>query len=216
PAGTISKSDKMIRIEAAERTMSGTRLRAGVCGLVAWLGAGLPALAADDFEREPISYSKSTPENAVSRLQARLEGGKAKLSWDREVGYLRSLLSELRVPVSSQVLVFSKTSLQRQRIAPGTPRALYFSDDVHVGYCQKGEVLDVSAADPKRGRVFYTLQQQADKAPRLVRQTDSCLLCHGSSQTQGVPGHVVRSVFPDRQGLPILSAGTYRVDQTTP
>jgi hypothetical protein len=31
-----------------------------------------------------------------------------------------------------------------------------------------------------------------------------------------VPGHVIRSVFADHRGLPMLSEGTYRVDQTTP
>src|SRR5207244_2703749 len=80
-----------------------------------------------------------------------------------------------------------KTSLQRQRISPRTPRALYFSDDVYVGYCQGGDVLEVSAVDPKLGTVFYTVEQAAQK-PAFRRQTDACLLCHGSSQTQGVPG----------------------------
>jgi hypothetical protein len=42
------------------------------------------------------------------------------------------------------------------------------------------------------------------------------LICHGSSQTKEVPGHVVRSVFADASGLPILSSGTYRIDQTSP
>jgi hypothetical protein len=77
-------------------------------------------------------------------------------------------------------------------------------------------VLEVSAVDPQLGAVFYALEQSAGKKPRLVRQTDRCMLCHSSSQTQGVPGHVVRSVFADDRGLPILSAGTYRVDQSTP
>jgi hypothetical protein len=42
------------------------------------------------------------------------------------------------------------------------------------------------------------------------------LICHGSSQTKDIPGHVVRSVFADASGLPVLSSGTFRVDQTTP
>jgi hypothetical protein len=42
------------------------------------------------------------------------------------------------------------------------------------------------------------------------------LICHGSSQTKEIPGHVVRSVFTDAGGLPILSSGTYRIDQTSP
>ncbi len=186
-------------------------------GLAFWLGgAVLLASGADEFEREPIGYSSATPDDAVSQLQKRLDGGKAKLEHDKKAGYLASVLRELNVPVSSQMLVFSKTSLQRHRISPQTPRALYFNDSVYVGYCAKGDMLELSAIDPKLGAVFYTLEQDAVKKPRFVRQTESCLLCHGSSSTQGVPGLVVRSVFPDAQGLPILSAGTYRVDQTTP
>ena len=42
------------------------------------------------------------------------------------------------------------------------------------------------------------------------------MLCHASSQTKNVPGHLVRSVYPDRGGEPIFSLGTMRVDQTTP
>ena len=112
--------------------------------------------------------------------------------------------------------MFSKTSLQRHRISPRTPRSLYFNDDVYVGFCQQGEVLEVSAVDSQLGTVFYTVSQQPSERPHLVRQSDNCLLCHSSSQTKDVPGHLVRSVFVDTAGMPILSAGTYRVDPTTP
>jgi hypothetical protein len=114
------------------------------------------------------------------------------------------------------MLVFSKTSLQRHRIAPHTPRAVYFNDDVYVGFCQNGDVLEVSAADPQLGAVFYTLDQRRTDRPHLTRHGDTCLICHGSSQTHGVPGHLVRSVYADAQGLPILASGTYRTDHTSP
>jgi hypothetical protein len=171
---------------------------------------------AADYERPPLAYSSSTPDNVISKLEVKLAAGKAKLEYDPGMGYLPALLRELGVPVSSQTLVFSQTSLQRQRISPRTPRALYFSDDVYVGYCHHGEVLEISAADAKLGTVFYTLAQNRDQPPRFARQTDNCLLCHASSQTQSVPGHLLRSVFADAQGQPLLSEGTYRVDQTTP
>ena len=60
------------------------------------------------------------------------------------------------------------------------------------------------------------LDQDASEQPHFLRQTDNCLICHGSSQTKEIPGHVVRSVFADAGGLPILSSGTYRIDQTSP
>jgi hypothetical protein len=182
---------------------------AGLCGL-----AG--RLAAQEFEQEPIRYGQSEPQNRVSELIARVKAGEVKLQREEHFGYLRSLLKALDVPTESQMLVFSKTSLQRHRIAPRTPRALYFTDDVYVGFCQQGDVLEISAVDPQLGTVFYTLDQDSLQPIRLRRQTDNCLICHGSSQTKEIPGHVVRSVFSDAAGLPILSSGTYRVDQTTP
>jgi hypothetical protein len=172
--------------------------------------------AADDFEEAPIRYSAAQPANKVSRMVERIERGEAKLEYDQDFGYLKALLERLEVPQSSQMLVFSKTSLQRQRISPRTPRALYFNDDVYVGYCASGEVLEVSVADPQLGTVFYTVDQERGDRPAIVRQTDNCLICHGSSQTQNVPGHVVRSVFADSEGQPILASGTYRIDHTSP
>lgn len=169
-----------------------------------------------DLEREPISYSTAPADNIVARLQQQIAAGQVTLQHEEEFGYLRSLLRELRVSESSQMLVFSKTSLQRQRIGPRMPRAIYFSDDVYVGFCQKGEVLELSAVDPQLGTVFYTLGQHPAEKPRFVRQNDACLICHGSSFNQGFPGHLVRSVHADEQGNPILSEGSYRTDQRSP
>jgi len=183
-------------------------------------GSPLAVASNDEFEQAPINYSQSTPDNPVSRLQAGLEAGDVQLHYDAERGYLESLLNELDVPVESQMLVFSKTSLQRSRITSRTPRAIYFNDDVYVGFCQSGDVLEISAVDPKLGTVFYTLEQQAPDEefpqPVLTRQTDNCLICHSSSRTSGVPGHVIRSLFVQPSGQPIFSAGSQTVDDTTP
>lgn len=177
--------------------------------------AALPAWG-QEFEQAPILYSQSAPNNRVSRLIDQIQAGEKKLAYEEHFGYLRSLLKELDVPVSSQVLVFSKTSLQRNRIAPHTPRSIYFSDEVSVGFCQNGDVLEITADDPQLGTVFYTVTQDDQETQPLVRQTDNCLICHGSSQTKEVPGHVVRSVFTDTSGMPLLAAGTHRIDQTSP
>jgi hypothetical protein len=170
---------------------------------------------ADDFDQPPINYATSIPQNAISRLQERLESGQVRLEHEEGFGYLRALLDALEVPLSSQTLVFSKTSLQRQHIAPRTPRAVYFSDDMYVGFCRDGDVLELSAVDPSLGTVFYTLDQEKTAEPRFVRQSDSCLLCHGASHQQGVPGHLVRSLYVDAGGLPILSSGSHRIDHTS-
>jgi hypothetical protein len=169
-----------------------------------------------DLDREPINYSNAPADNSISRLQQRLDKGGTTFSHDEQFGYLRSLLRELHVPESSQMLVFSKTSFQRDRITPRTPRALYFNDDTYVGFCQHGAVLEISAADPQLGAVFYSLDQEPVEKPRFVRQGDSCLICHGSSQNQGFPGHLLRSVYVEGNGLPLLASATYRIDQTSP
>jgi hypothetical protein len=181
----------------------------------AWalFGSGL---VADEYDGPPIHYASAEPKNAVSDLQARLDDGSLKLEYEDHFGYLRSVLTALDVPESSQMLVFSKTSLQSRRIWPQKPRAIYFNDDVYVGFCQAGGVMEVSIADPQLGAVFYTLDQVPTDKPAFRRQTDNCLMCHASSATQNIPGHVVRSVFPDPQGQPILSSGSYRIDHTSP
>lgn len=171
---------------------------------------------AQDFEHEPIRYESAPTNNVITRLQKQLDDGTRRLKFDDTRGYLQSLLQELNVPVSSQMLVYSKTSLQRQYITPKTPRAVYFNDDVYVGYCQNGQVMEISAVDPVQGAVFYVLNQEPRTKPRFVRQNDNCLQCHGTSNTRGVPGHVVRSVYTDRDGFPVLALGTHRVEHSTP
>src|SRR5690349_6546779 len=69
----------------------------------------------------------------IAQLQEKLDRGEARLEFDPKFGYLPSVLKALKVPVSSQTLVFSKTSLQVDRIGPWAPRAIYFNDDVYIG-----------------------------------------------------------------------------------
>jgi hypothetical protein len=179
------------------------------------LAAGSAAWAAD-IEREPIKYGTAAEHNAVERLQERISAGQTRLDYDDKVGYLRSLLRELNIPVSSQALVFSKTSLQRERIKPATPRAVYFGDDAYVGFCQHGVVLEVTAIDPQLGPVFYSLDQEKADRPKFTRQADTCLICHSGSMNQGFPGLLVRSVYADHDGYPVLASGSYRIDHTSP
>ncbi len=169
-----------------------------------------------DFDREPISYSTAPRTDSIAKLQAKIDAGQTKLGFDEAAGYLPALLRELKISETSQVLVFSKTSFQRERIHPQQPRALYFSDDVYVGSVDQGEVLEISAVDPQLGAVFYTLSQQRADKPLLTRQLDSCTQCHASSMTEGAPGHLVRSVYPDAQGQLILSAGSFRTTYQSP
>lgn len=174
------------------------------------------AAQTDSFAGPPIDYLNTPADDPVAELAEKLDAGHATLQYDDEHGYLPSVLSALEVPVSSQVLVFSKTSLQLHRISPSRPRAVYFNDDVYVGFCQRGDVLEVAATDPKQGAIFYTLKQTPEEPPKFVRDRGQCLTCHASNRTRDVPGYLVRSVFADRSGRPILSKGTFTTDHTSP
>ncbi|HVK58184.1 MAG TPA: hypothetical protein VM735_05345, partial [Candidatus Kapabacteria bacterium] len=130
-------------------------------------------------------------------------------------GYLPSLLDVLQIPASSQMLVFSKTSLQRERISPENPRAIYFNDDVYIGWIPGAPLMEISVADPKMGGVFYTIEQKKLERPEFKR-TDQCLECHASTKSMGVPGHLVRSFETDEDGVVDLSSGTSQVNHRTP
>lgn len=186
------------------------------CFAVAMLLAPVSVSAQFDIEREPINYLKSPVSDPIRQFQKRLDEAEAHLTFDLKSGYLASVLKSLDVSESSQMLVFSKTSFQRNRINPRTPRAIYFNDDVYIGWCVNGDVVEATAVDPQLGGVFYSLDQEEVDHPRFTRHTDTCLLCHSSSVTQGVPGHLVRSVFPDSVGNPILSTTTYRTTYQSP
>jgi hypothetical protein len=168
------------------------------------------------LDQEAIQYSKAPVHDPIARLGERLARGEVKLEFEaNEMGYLRSLLQHLQVNIDSQVLVFSKTSFQAPRIAPRLPRAIYFGDEVSVGWVRGGDVLELAALDPKQGVVFYTLDMEDVAQPRFDRR-DSCLQCHQSGGTLGIPGLVVRSVFPEPSGMPLFQSGTFITDHRSP
>lgn len=188
------------------------------CGaLLVWLFiSAAPAVAQLEFEKDPINYHKTPSHDAIASLQEQLDAGDVTLEYDAEHGYLPAVLKHLDVPKSSQVLVHSKTSFQLRRISPSRPRALYFNDQVYVGWVQNGDVVELMATDPQLGEVFYTLSQQETSAPRFVRDRGQCIICHASSRTKGVPGGLVRSVFTSSSGQPQFGSGTFTIDHTSP
>ncbi|MBL8754440.1 MAG: hypothetical protein JNK15_14145 [Planctomycetes bacterium] len=183
--------------------------------LVAVAVAMGPVPAQSFHLRAAIDYPRTADANAITALNERLAAGETTLPANGKSGRLRALLAALGVPESSQMLVFSKTSLQRHRIGPRSPRAIYFGPDVYVGWVPGAAVLEIAAGDPKLGLVFYSLAQDPDSPP-LLRRDDSCLSCHASGRTHDEPGLVLRSVFPDADGDPIASAGETDVTTGTP
>ena len=162
-----------------------------------------------------IRYNTAAVTDRVAGLQQQLRDGKARLGFDDRHGYLEAVLKALNVPVSSQVLVYSKTSFQAPRISPRMARALYFTDDVYVGWVPGGDVVEIASLDPRQGVVFYTMDQEAAARPRIDRR-DECLQCHASGGTLGVPGLVVRSVFVEPSGMPLFHAGGFVTDHRSP
>lgn len=169
----------------------------------------------DDLDSPPINYSTTPTNDAVARLQKQLEAGEVKLQWDDQHGWLPSVLEALDVSTSSQLLVFSKTSLQTTKISPRRPRAIYFNDEAYIGAVQNGGVIELSAVDPKQGAMFYSLDQEHTEVPKLRLTSDKCLACHDSRRTQSVPGYFLRSVYPSESGHPHFELGTTTTDQTT-
>ena len=145
----------------------------------------------------------SVASDPVAELDEKIRGGQAKLEFQDGRGYLVSLLKALKVPVSSQTLVFSKTSLQSERIGPKTPRAIYFNDDVYVAWVKDSPLIEIMSVDPERGTAFYMLGQERGDRPKFERSSGhECSVCHyvREAAPKFVPRLLFSSVIPDPTG----------------
>lgn len=178
--------------------------------------AAAAAPAEDPYEQAPIFYSESQPNDPAQKLEKLLRSGQAKIDRSDAWTVLRDLMRHLKIPEESQVMVFSKTSKQNDLIHPQTPRVVYFGDEAYLGYCLGGSI-EVATVDPRLGPIFYLLDPDVPaKQPLHFERDQSCLSCHGGVFSPGVPGVLVRSVFPGPEGHPIMSQGSTVVDSTTP
>jgi hypothetical protein len=167
-------------------------------------------------EHPAIEYGVRPTSTAIDALNARLAAGQATLTFEPGSGYLASVLRELGVPAASQMLVLSRTGVQRNFTSPGNPRALYFNESVAVGYIRHAPFLEFIAHDPAQGAVFYTLDQRATDRPALSRQA-GCLTCHVATSTLEVPGFMTRSLTALADGTPSLRFGSETaIDHRTP
>ncbi|HTR38039.1 MAG TPA: hypothetical protein VMH80_19155 [Bryobacteraceae bacterium] len=163
---------------------------------------------------EYFNYLKHPAQDVVAGLKGKIESGRVRLKFDGERGYLPSVLRALNVPVESQLAVFSRTSLQAERIEPDNPRTIFFNDSVAVGWVHGG-FIEMAAQDPQQGVIFYTLEQQAAARPNIIRR-DDCLRCHSSDLSLGVPGMIVRSFYTMPDGRPRLILGGFTTDHRSP
>lgn len=165
-------------------------------GLAAAEPGAKPQPAADT---EMAGYKSTAASGTVEALHARMERNEARLEFSSPHGYLPALMRELKVSPTSQLLVASKTSPNKHYISPKNPRALYFNDSVALAYVPGADMIEVAAADPKLGVVFYTIEQKPASRLRLTRD-DRCLECHASSKTLNAPGWLVRSFLTHEDG----------------
>ncbi|MDQ1470116.1 MAG: hypothetical protein QOJ99_1596 [Bryobacterales bacterium] len=165
------------------------------------------------FSEEPIHYRSDNLSDPVARLQKQLDTGEATLDYDDRHGYLKSVLDKLHVPLSSQTLVFSKTSFQYKKISPETPRALYFNDDVYVGQVHDGKVIEFVSFDPTQGAIFYILDEKKAAKPVFQRAELDCTQCHVAAGTRGVPGVLLRSLTPTSTGTQASQTSSFTTSQ---
>lgn len=166
------------------------------------------------LDHPAIEYSTRPVNDPVAELNKKLDEGTA-LEYEPAHGYLRAVLNALRIPLESQITVFAKSSFQQHMISPKNARAIYFNDTVAVGWIRGAPMLEIASVDPRQGTIFYALNQFKGAKPRLTRR-DDCLTCHESYDTLGVPGMLLRSVYPANNGYVIRELGSYNSDHRVP
>ncbi len=180
------------------RSPWGTAARTLV-GLVGVLGSVLASEWEPDLDSEPHRYFQRTAQDRFSRRIPELAEGRLPLDRSSERAFLKSILQALGIPESSQLLVFSNTSLQLSLIHPGNPRALYFSDDLYLGYVPGGKI-EVATIDAELGAVFYIFDIPRNDSRVVVERARRCMNCHANEDTLKVPGLSVKSVAPGPGG----------------
>jgi len=170
-------------------------LAASICIAISSSAAEEGALSGTftDWSRHPaVAYAGPVSRDPISDLSDRMRTGTVTLKRDGASGYLRSVLDALHVPLESQIMIFNPDSVQGRRINATNPRSLFFNDRVVVGWV-RGGFIEIAAQDPSQGVIFYRLEQAFVGAPAFKRDDATCLICHYSFGTVGVPGMLARS-----------------------
>lgn len=157
------------------------------------------ALDFADLERPEHDYWNRTPTDPFTRLIGDLESGRLGLDESSEKAYLVSLLKALKIPVSTQTLVYSTTSLQLRLISPRSPRAIYFNEEIYLGYVPGGKI-EIVSIDPELGAIFYIFDIPKAGVRPVAERSRRCMNCHSDEDTREVPGIVIKSVVPGPTG----------------
>ncbi|MDT8399247.1 MAG: hypothetical protein RQ899_11585 [Pseudomonadales bacterium] len=171
-----------------------------------------------DQEYPAVGYSTAAASDPMSRLLAKIDGGQRSLEYREPRGYLDDLLAALDIDPSTQILVFSKTSLKLRFITAATPRAVYFNDSVYVAWIQGSSSVEIAAMDPNLGPVFYVLTRSPEGLPETERVMNRCLRCHDSYGLSGggVPRFLMSSNLVDADGEIVTHEQSQITDARTP
>jgi hypothetical protein len=194
---------------------------AGLVLLAATLSLPAVTLYAQQLSGEEYlqtGYNGDAVDNPIAGLAARLESGELTLEWRAPRGYFDSFLEALGIDPDSQVLVFSKTSLQYQKISWQKPRGIYFNDSTWIGFVLDSDIVEITTMDDKLGPVFYVFNNTRSPGPGVERLNQRCLVCHDSNGTMGggIPLLLARSGLYDYNGnqLQDISGINNTTDQT--
>jgi len=185
------------------------------------LTTAMPAVAqlVYDAEYPLMGYGKTAPSDAFSQLMQQLQQSGAKLPHDAAGrGYLDGILAALNIDPSSQVLVFSKSSLKQRFIEPTNPRSLFFTDDIYVGFVPGSTSVEIAAMDPVQGPVFFDVKQDPAAEVPFKQETTRCLRCHDtySMTGGGVPRLMLSSVITGSDGNIVSHELSEITDMATP
>jgi hypothetical protein len=170
----------------------------------------------NDFDQSPHDYWTAEMNDPMSRLLAEVQRGEKVINEKPGLPLVSRLLRELEIPVESQVLVFSRTSLQRGMVSPQNPRAIFFNEETYLGWMPEGRI-EIASSDPERGSVFFFQRKLEDGKGKLFVRDRSCIGCHAGSATNFLPGLLARSVFPDERGRSLKSVDSFeRVGHNVP
>ena len=163
----------------------------------------------NDYELEPHGYFSKDAKDPVTLLMKRVQRGEVLIKEPNGKPLVERLLRELGLNKDTQILVFSRTSLQRREVSYSNPRALYFNESVYLGWMPNGRI-EIASFDPELGPIFYFQRELDDASSPLLARTRSCLGCHAGDATNFLPGSLGRSVYPDKSGRSLRSIDDYR------
>ena len=123
-----------------------------------------------------------------------------------EKAFVTSLLKALDISPATQTLVFSHRPAAAAHI-PRNPRALYFNEDIYVGWVPGGQ-LEIVSIDPRLGGIFYIRYSARIRAGQGGRSA-RCFNCHAEFEIGRVPGLLLKSV------VPAMAEGVWNRSETT-